>query len=150
MISLVKLVLHNTNYMAINILSVIRQKGESQNGCFKKRKHAIFSEKRTSPVSGSNKYYFFGKFGALCFLETPVLRFALLPYYRRSNFPQSIINVFSLIKKVRWKLFIQIITCLKWLLSVTLFLTKQSGLPLDQDFKILLIFKISQDNRFVK
>ena len=24
---------------------------------------------------------FFGKFGVLCFLETPVLRFALLPYY---------------------------------------------------------------------
>ena len=27
--------------------SVIRQKGESQNGCFKKTKHAKFSEKRT-------------------------------------------------------------------------------------------------------
>ena len=26
---------------------------------------------------------FFGNFGVLCFLETPVLRFALLPYYRR-------------------------------------------------------------------
>ena len=38
--------------------SGIRQKGESQNGCFKKAKHV------------------------LCFLETPVLRFALLPYYR--------------------------------------------------------------------
>ena len=43
--------------------SVIRQKDESQNGCFKKAKH--------------------GNFGVLCFLETPVLRFALLPYYRR-------------------------------------------------------------------
>ena len=29
------------------ISSVIRQKGESQNGCFKKTKHAKFSEKRT-------------------------------------------------------------------------------------------------------
>ena len=28
-------------------LSVIKQKGESQNGCFKKAKHATFSEKRT-------------------------------------------------------------------------------------------------------
>ena len=28
-------------------LSVIRQKGESQNGCFKKTKHAKFCEKRT-------------------------------------------------------------------------------------------------------
>ena len=27
---------------------------------------------------------FFGKFGVLYFLETPVLRFALLPYYRRT------------------------------------------------------------------
>ena len=28
-------------------VSVIRQKGESQNGCFKETKHAKFSEKRT-------------------------------------------------------------------------------------------------------
>ena len=34
-------------------------------------------------VSGGKKYLFFGNFGVLCFLETPVLRFALLPYYRR-------------------------------------------------------------------
>ena len=34
-------------------------------------------------VSESKKCLFFGNFGGLCFLETPVLRFALLPYYRR-------------------------------------------------------------------
>ena len=34
-------------------------------------------------VSGGKKCLFFGKFAALCFLETPVLRFAPLPYYRR-------------------------------------------------------------------
>ena len=34
-------------------------------------------------VSGGNKYSFYEKFGVLRFLETPVLRFALLPYYRR-------------------------------------------------------------------
>ena len=34
-------------------------------------------------VSGRKKCSFFGKFGVLCFLETFVLRFALLPYYRR-------------------------------------------------------------------
>ena len=34
-------------------------------------------------VSGGKKYSFFRKFGMLCFLETPVLSFALLPYYRR-------------------------------------------------------------------
>ena len=33
-------------------------------------------------VSGGKKCSFFGKFGVLCFLETPVLRFVLLPYYR--------------------------------------------------------------------
>ena len=35
-------------------------------------------------LSGSKKCSFFGKFDLLCFLETPVLRFALLPYYRRT------------------------------------------------------------------
>ena len=33
-------------------------------------------------ISG-DKCSIFGKFGVLCFLETPVLRFAHLPYYRR-------------------------------------------------------------------
>ena len=36
-------------------------------------------------ISGGNKCSFFGKFSVLCFLETPVLRFTLLPYYRRSK-----------------------------------------------------------------
>ena len=34
-------------------------------------------------VSGGKKCTFFENFGVLCFLETPVLRFAYLPYYRR-------------------------------------------------------------------
>ena len=34
-------------------------------------------------VSGGKKCLFFGNFGVLCFLETPVWRFALLPYYRQ-------------------------------------------------------------------
>ena len=34
-------------------------------------------------VSEGKKCSFFEKFGVLCFLETPVLRFALLPYYRQ-------------------------------------------------------------------
>ena len=34
-------------------------------------------------VSGGKKCLFFGNFGVLYFLETPLLRFALLPYYRR-------------------------------------------------------------------
>ena len=76
----------------VQILLVIRQNGESQNGCFRKTKHAKFSEKRTfiTPdtykyvcVPGGKKCLFFGKFGVLCIFETPVLRFTLLPYYRR-------------------------------------------------------------------
>ena len=75
--------------------SVMRQKGESQNGCFKKTKHAKYSEKRTflAPfnisyvrvLSGGKKCSFFGKFVVLCFFETPILRFALLPYYQRTS-----------------------------------------------------------------
>ena len=34
-------------------------------------------------VSEGKKCSFFGKPGVLCFLETPVLRFSLLPYHRR-------------------------------------------------------------------
>ena len=38
---------------------------------------------------GGKKCSFFGKFDVLCFLENPVLRFALLPYYQQ-------------IKKISW------------------------------------------------
>ena len=34
-------------------------------------------------VSWGKKCSFFGKFGVLCLIKTPVLRLALLPYYRR-------------------------------------------------------------------
>ena len=34
-------------------------------------------------VSGGKKCLFFGNFSVLCFLETSVLRFTLLPYYQR-------------------------------------------------------------------
>ena len=39
--------------------------------------------KRVFQENKAHQCLFFGKFGVLCFLETPVLRFALLPYYRR-------------------------------------------------------------------
>ena len=72
-------------------LSVVREKGESQNGCFMKTKHFKFPEKQIllTPdtqiygcVSWGKKCSFFSIFDELCFLETPVLIFALLPYYR--------------------------------------------------------------------
>ena len=64
-----------------SIATVIKQKGETQNWCFKKTKHAKFSEKFS--VSGGKKCSFFEKIGVICFLETRLLRFALLPYYQR-------------------------------------------------------------------
>ena len=33
---------------------------------------------------------FFEKFGVLCFLEAPVLRFAFLPYYRRVDIGEGV------------------------------------------------------------
>ena len=77
--------------------SVIRQKGECQKGCFKKTKHANFPKNNyflppdthtNVCVSGGKKCSLFGKISALCFLGTPVLRFALLPYYRQT-YPAS-------------------------------------------------------------
>ena len=62
------------------ILSVIRQKDESENGVsrkqsklnFQKNEHFLPADKGTYVcVSGSKKCLFFGKFGVLCFLETP-------------------------------------------------------------------------------
>ena len=73
------------------ILSVIRLKGESQNGCYKKTKYAKFSKTLLPTdtytcvcVSGSKKCSFFGKFGVLV---TPILRSVLLPYYQRFGLP---------------------------------------------------------------
>ena len=51
---------------------------------FPKNKHFLPPDTYTCVcVSGVMKCLFLGNFGVLCFLETPVLRFALLPYYRR-------------------------------------------------------------------
>ena len=68
--------------------SVIKRKGEPQIRCYKKRKHAIFFRKTNMRAHArvrikGKKCSLFEKFGVLCFLLTPVLRFALLPYYRR-------------------------------------------------------------------
>ena len=68
--------------------SLIRLNGVSQTGVsrkqstvnFRKNEHFLPLDTHTYVcVSGSEKYSFFGKFGVLCFLETPVLRFTLLP-----------------------------------------------------------------------
>ena len=41
----------------------------------------------------------FGKIGLLCFIEAPVLRFALLPYYRRFETPKYFNSHFSKCKR---------------------------------------------------
>ena len=50
-------------------------------------------------VLGGKKCSFFGKLGVLCFLETPVLRFALLPFYRQIMGISGACFYFSLCKK---------------------------------------------------
>ena len=51
---------------------------------FPKNKHFLPPDTYTHVcISGGKKCLFVGKFGVLCFHETPVLRFALLPCYRR-------------------------------------------------------------------
>ena len=88
--------------------SVIRQKGESQNECFKKTKHAKFSENEhfLSPeshtymcVSESKKSLFFRKLGVLCFLETPVLR---LPFCLVTNDIKSAIAEDISLRDIFW------------------------------------------------
>ena len=55
-------------------------------------------------VSGGKKCSFFGKFGVLCFLETPTLRFVLLPYCLRFQcFRQSSSHLKCLMLLVNWK-----------------------------------------------
>ena len=44
-------------------------------------------------LSGGKNCSLFGKFGVPCFLETPVLRLALFPYYRRNV--RIVIEVFT-------------------------------------------------------
>ena len=65
------------------MIHIFGSKTESQNVCYKKTKHAKFSKKRTFLKSGGKKCSLFGKFDVLWFLVTPVLRFDLLPHYRR-------------------------------------------------------------------
>ena len=50
----------------------------------------MFQENKLRYVSGGKKYSFLGKFDVFCFLETPVLRFTLLPYYRQNNIEKKL------------------------------------------------------------
>ena len=50
----------------------------------KARGQVRFKKTNYEYVSGGKKCSFLGKFDVFCFLETPVLRFTLLPYYRQN------------------------------------------------------------------
>ena len=71
--------------------AVIKAKGRILKRVFQENKaRQIFRKTNISyPLirtrTGGEKCLFFGKFHELCFLETPVLRFALSPYYRRTQ-----------------------------------------------------------------
>ena len=76
---------NDLNNLLENNSSVIRHKGESSRKQstpnFPKNEHFLPPDTQTYVcLSGGKKCSFFWKFGVLCFLETPVLRFALLPY----------------------------------------------------------------------
>ena len=71
----------------------VRQKGESQNECYKKTKacQILWKTNISYPVirtgacayQGVRNIFFFRKLGVLCFLVTPALIVALFPYYRQ-------------------------------------------------------------------
>ena len=94
----------NKGFFVVN-----KSKGESQNGCYKKTKHAKFFRRFLTlwythmrlRIWGGKKCSFFEKFAVLSFLVTPVLRFAFLPYYRRVMiFVVEIISYVSLFWKM--------------------------------------------------
>ena len=70
---------------------------ESKLSVLRKNGYFLLPDTHTC-VSGGKKCPFFRKFNVLCFLETPVLRFALLPYYRR-NFFNSVAHIKNISKQ---------------------------------------------------
>ena len=64
-------------------------------------------------VSGGEKRLFFEKSVVLCFLLTPILRFALLPCYYRRNMPEY---GFSLIRTFSYKKTSILVYFIEWLL----------------------------------
>ena len=70
-----------------NSLSLfIRQKGRISKRREQENKSRQIFWKTNIFYPGGKKCSFFRKFGVICFLVTSVLRFALLPYYRRFTF----------------------------------------------------------------
>ena len=86
-------------------LSVIRQKGESQNGCLKKTKHAKFSEKRTflTPWYAHISYHHW----SYCFLlfRICILLNILVGNILETLFNHITINDKNMPQKLSWGIF---------------------------------------------
>ena len=61
----------------------VRNGNKAKRRISKRAFQGLFTRVSHVCVSEGKKCSFFGKFDVLCFLETTVVRFALLPYYRR-------------------------------------------------------------------
>ena len=73
--------------VSTDVLEFAFQFSRQKKSSFKKyTTYSLLSLKSYVCLSGGKKCSFFGKFGVLCFLETTVLKFALLPYYRQNIF----------------------------------------------------------------
>ena len=74
------------------ISQIITFNSNFENTCFLAKTNTSYPLIRTCTCAYQRVR--FRKFGVLCFLETPVFRFALLPYYRRIRF-RAIFPFFS-------------------------------------------------------
>ena len=93
--------------------SVIRENGKFQNGCLKKQSTPSFPKQECFllsdthtfvRISGGKKCSFLRKLDVLCFLETSVLRFTLLPYYQRIYCAIKSLNESDILEnQLRWE-----------------------------------------------
>ena len=93
-VSLLQKMKQKPECLRVNNLSLIRLKWESLNGCYRITKHVIFRKTKNKDFLPPNTHTLvcvtgdkcssFTQFGVLCFLLTPILKFVLLPYYRRT------------------------------------------------------------------
>ena len=82
--------------------------------------HFLPPDRHDVCVSGGKKYSFFRKFGVLCFLETPILKFALLAYYQRCNVSYRFVDFTIFPNLIDPNLDLQLNVLVKWLFEFSL------------------------------
>ena len=100
------------------ITSVIRQKGKSQNGCFKKTKHAKFSEKQTflTPWYAHVRVSWKARFEIRPFALLPTIDQKILRSLWRSSSEVTVWSPFSVVVRlIRYFLFCNGLFSIKWL-----------------------------------